>query len=176
MRGYGVRGGEKIEATAIVRNEETASEAGADHGFRGEFVSEAEAGREVVEVGFDVGGPGDIAESGEEEVARVEVEVDDAAGIASGVGADVVVADTVIDAAERVRILPYCAGGENGRFVEIDGPETHWQALKNWVSDGGMGFDVTVDDTRGACKLKFMQTAEVSGSIPFLFYFTGAKN
>ena len=81
-----------------------------------------------------------------------------------------------LDAAERVRILPYCAGGENGRFVEIDGPETHWQALKNWVSDGGMGFDVTVDDTRGACKLKFMQTAEVSGSIPFLFYFTGAKN
>ena len=81
-----------------------------------------------------------------------------------------------LDAAERARILPYCAGGEKGRFVEIDGPETHWQALKNWVSDGDMGFDVTVDDTRGACKPELMQKEIATGAIPILFYFTGAKN
>ena len=67
------------------------------------------------------------------------------------------------------------------RFLLIRGPETHWQALKNWVSDGDMGFKVTVDDTPGACK-PGMSTSEpeeinnsFSGAIPILFYFTGAK-
>ena len=81
-----------------------------------------------------------------------------------------------LDSAERAEILPSCDGGENGRFVEINGPETHWQALKNWVSDGEMGFEVTVDDTPGACKPELMQQEIASGAIPILFYFTGAKN
>jgi hypothetical protein len=81
-----------------------------------------------------------------------------------------------LDAAERAEILTSCDGGENGRFVEINGPDTHWQALKNWVSDGDMGFVVTIDDSTGACKPELMQIARVSGVIPILFYFTGAKN
>ena len=81
-----------------------------------------------------------------------------------------------LDSAERAEILSSCEGGENGRFVEINGPETHWQALKNWVGDGDMGFEVSVDDTPGACKPELMQTERVSGAIPILFYFTGAKN
>ena len=81
-----------------------------------------------------------------------------------------------LSAAERAEILSSCDGGENGRFVEIDGPETHWQALKNWVSDGEMGFEVTVDDTPGACKPELMQQEIASGAIPILFYFTGVKN
>jgi hypothetical protein len=80
-----------------------------------------------------------------------------------------------LSAAERAEILSSCNGGENGRFVEINGPETHWQALKNWVSDGEMGFEVTVDDTPGACKPELMQLEIASGAIPILFYFTGAK-
>ena len=80
-----------------------------------------------------------------------------------------------LDAAERAEIWGSCKGGENGRFVEINGPQTHWQALKNWVSDGDIGFKVTVDDTPGACKPELMQTERVSGAIPILFYFTGVK-
>jgi hypothetical protein len=81
-----------------------------------------------------------------------------------------------LDVAERVKILPSCEGGEDGRFVEINGPDTHWQALKNWVSDGNMGFEVTIDDSPGSCKPELMQTERVSGVIPILFYFTGARN
>ena len=81
-----------------------------------------------------------------------------------------------LDSAERAEILSSCDGGENGRFVEINGPETHWQALKNWVGDGDMGFEVTIDDSPGACKPELMQIERVSGVIPILFYFTGAKN
>ena len=80
-----------------------------------------------------------------------------------------------LDSAERAEILPSCDGGENGRFVEINGPETHWQALKNWAGDGDMGFKVTIDDSPGACKPELMQYKSVSGVIPILFYFTGAK-
>jgi len=60
-------------------------------------------------------------------------------------------------------------------LVLIRGPETHWEALKNWVSDGDMGFKVTVDDTPGACKPEMVTSEKVSGAIPILFYFTGAK-
>jgi len=60
--------------------------------------------------------------------------------------------------------------------VSVQGPETHWQALKNWVRDRDMGFKVTVDDTPGACKPEMVTAEKVSGAIPILFYFTGAKN
>jgi len=60
--------------------------------------------------------------------------------------------------------------------VVIRGPETHWQALKNWVQDRDMGFKVTVDDTPGACKPEMVTAEKVFGAIPILFYFTGAKN
>ncbi len=64
---------------------------------------------------------------------------------------------------------------DDARLVLIQGPETHWEALKNWVSDGDMGFEVTVDDTPGACKPEMATSEKVSGSTPILFYFTGAK-
>jgi len=80
-----------------------------------------------------------------------------------------------LDAAERAEILTSCDGGENGRFVEINGPDTHWQALKNWVGDGDMGFEVTVDDSPGACRTEMLINQRASGAIPILFYFTGAK-
>ena len=60
-------------------------------------------------------------------------------------------------------------------LVLIRGPETHWEALQNWVSDGDMGFKVTVDDTPGACKPEMVTNQRSSGAIPILFYFTGAK-
>jgi hypothetical protein len=60
-------------------------------------------------------------------------------------------------------------------LVLIEGPETHWEALKNWVSDGDMGFKVTVDDSPGACKPEMVTNQRSSGAIPILFYFTGAK-
>ena len=75
-----------------------------------------------------------------------------------------------------VVIKTSCSPQLSSRFVLIQGPETHWQALKNWVSDGDMGFKVTVDDTPGACKPEMVTAEKVSGAIPILFYFTGAKN
>ena len=68
-----------------------------------------------------------------------------------------------------------CEPKIDSTLVLIEGPETHWQALKNWVSDGDMGFKVTVDDTPGACKPELVTSERVSGAIPILFYFTGAK-
>ena len=81
-----------------------------------------------------------------------------------------------LSAAERAEILKSCEAIETPRFVEINGPETHWQALKNLVGDGDMGFEVTIDDSPGACKPELMRVEEVPGAIPILFYFTGAKN
>ncbi len=69
-----------------------------------------------------------------------------------------------------------CSQRLGARLVLIDGPETHLQALKNWASKGDMGFDVIVDDTPGACKPEMVRSEIVSGAIPILFYFTGAKN
>ncbi|MGA1654503.1 MAG: hypothetical protein ACO384_08505, partial [Ilumatobacteraceae bacterium] len=73
------------------------------------------------------------------------------------------------------RVATTCDPSGDARLVLIRGPETHWEALKNWVSDGDMGFDVTVDDTPGACKPEMVTSEKVSGAIPILFYFTGAK-
>ena len=75
-----------------------------------------------------------------------------------------------------VVIKTSCSPQLSSRLVLIQGPETHWRALKNWVSDGDMGFKVTVDDTPGACKPELLTAEKVSGAIPILFYFTGAKN
>jgi hypothetical protein len=69
-----------------------------------------------------------------------------------------------------------CSKNPNTRLVLIQGPRTHWEALKNWVSDGDMGFKVTVDDSPGACKPEMVTSERVSGAIPILFYFTGAKD
>ena len=69
-----------------------------------------------------------------------------------------------------------CSPQLSSRLVLIQGPETHWQALKNWVSNGDMGFKVTLDDTPGACKPEMVTAEKVSGAIPILFYFTGAKD
>ena len=80
-----------------------------------------------------------------------------------------------LDEARRLKIETICGTRESARLVLIQGPETHWEALKNWVSDGDMGFKVTVDDTPGACKPEMVTSERVSGAIPILFYFTGAN-
>ena len=76
----------------------------------------------------------------------------------------------------KVKIATRCRLVSGSRLVLIQGPETHWQVLKNWVSDGDMGFKVTVDDTPGACKPEMVTSERISGAIPILFYFTGAKD
>jgi hypothetical protein len=80
-----------------------------------------------------------------------------------------------IDSAKKLNVVGGCSENPNTRLVLIQGPETHWEALKNWVSDGDMGFKVTVDDSPGACKPEMVTSEKVSGAIPILFYFTGAK-
>jgi len=79
-----------------------------------------------------------------------------------------------IESAHRMRIEISCDTAD-ARLVLIEGPRTHWQALKNWVSDGDMGFEVTIDDFPGACKPEMVRSEKVSGAIPILFYFTGAR-
>ena len=80
-----------------------------------------------------------------------------------------------VDSAKKLKVIGSCSVNPNTRLVLIKGPETHWEALKNWVSDGDMGFEVTVDDTPGACKPEMVTSEKVSGAIPILFYFTGAN-
>jgi len=81
-----------------------------------------------------------------------------------------------VDSAKKLKVVSGCSESPNVRLVLIQGPETHWQALKNWVRDRDMGFKVTIDDTPGACKPEMVTAEKVSGAIPILFYFTGVKN
>jgi hypothetical protein len=80
-----------------------------------------------------------------------------------------------IESAKKLKVVGGCSENLSSRLVLIQGPETHWDALKNWVSDGDMGFKITVDDTPGACKPEMVTNQRSSGAIPILFYFTGAK-
>ncbi len=80
-----------------------------------------------------------------------------------------------VESMRASQVSTSCESFIEGRFVLIRGPKTHWEALRNWVSDGDMGFVVMVDDTPGACKPQMVTTVKVSGAIPILFYFTGAK-
>ncbi len=80
-----------------------------------------------------------------------------------------------VESMQASRVETMCESAKDARLVLIQGPETHWEALKNWVSDGDMGFKVTVDDTPGACKPEMVTSEKVSGTIPILFYFIGAK-
>lgn len=77
------------------------------------------------------------------------------------------------DEAGRIMIETSCTKREDARLVLIAGPGTHWQAFKNWMSDGDMGFKVSVDDTPNACEPEMVKNVNVSGAIPILFYFTG---
>ena len=82
-----------------------------------------------------------------------------------------------LSAAERAEILTSCESGETARFVEITGPRTHWVAFRHWISEGNMGFKVTIEDGPMPCDQKRSFPKEVSiFQIPILFYFTGAKN
>ena len=83
-----------------------------------------------------------------------------------------------VESMQSSRVVTTCESSpqkKDTRLVLIQGPETHWRALTNWVSDGDMGFKVTVDDTPGACKPEMLTAEKVSGAIPILFYFIGAK-
>ena len=80
-----------------------------------------------------------------------------------------------VESMQSSRVVTTCESPKDARLVLIQGLETHWQVLKNWVSDGDMGFKVTVDDTPGACKPEMVTAEKVSGAIPILFYFTGVK-
>ena len=80
-----------------------------------------------------------------------------------------------VESMQLSRVETVCKSNSDARLVLIQGPETHWEALKNWVSDGDMGFKVTVDDKPGACKPEIVTNQRSSGAIPILFYFTGAK-
>ncbi|MFM9120542.1 MAG: hypothetical protein ACKOQT_09510, partial [Acidimicrobiaceae bacterium] len=80
-----------------------------------------------------------------------------------------------VESMQSSRVTTICEFSKKARLVLIQGPRTHWEALKNWVSDGDMGFEVSVADTPGACKPEMFTSERVSGAIPILFYFTGAK-
>ena len=81
------------------------------------------------------------------------------------------------DAAERAEILTSCESGETARFVEITGPRTHWVAFRHWISEGNMGFKVTIEDSPMSCDQKRIYSTKYPiFQIPILFYFTGAKN
>ena len=73
------------------------------------------------------------------------------------------------EVAKKAEIKTKCE--QEGRLVLINGPETHWLALKNWVKSRNMGFVVKVDDTPGACTPDLEPSIIRQGAIPILFYF-----
>ena len=73
------------------------------------------------------------------------------------------------EVAKKAEIRTQC--NQEGRIVLINGPETHWRALKNWIQNRNMGFIVKIDDTPGACTPDLKPSIRRQGAIPILFYF-----
>jgi len=73
------------------------------------------------------------------------------------------------EVAKNAEIKTKC--DQEGRLILINGPETHWRALKNWIQNRNMGFIVKIDDTPNACTPDMEPSVIRQGSIPILFYF-----
>ena len=73
------------------------------------------------------------------------------------------------EVAKKAEIRTQC--NQEGRIVLINGPETHWRALKNWIQNRNMGFVVKVDDTPNACTPDLEPSIIRQEAIPILFYF-----
>ena len=73
------------------------------------------------------------------------------------------------EVAKNAEIKTKC--DQEGRLILINGPETHWRALKNWIQKRDMGFVVKVDDTPNACTPDLEPSIIRQGAIPILFYF-----
>ena len=71
--------------------------------------------------------------------------------------------------AKKAEIRTQC--NQEGRIVLINGPETHWRALKNWIQNRDMGFIVKIDDTPNACTPDLEPSIIRQEAIPILFYF-----
>lgn len=71
--------------------------------------------------------------------------------------------------AKKAEIRTQC--DQEGRLILINGPETHWRALKNWIQNRDMGFVVKIDDTPDTCAEDLEPSIIRQGAIPILFYF-----
>ena len=73
------------------------------------------------------------------------------------------------EVAKKAEIRTQC--NQEGRLILINGPETHWRALKNWIQNRDMGFVVKIDDTPNVCTPDLEPSVIRQGAIPILFYF-----
>ena len=73
--------------------------------------------------------------------------------------------------ADGVTVERSCQTRSSTRLVLIDGPETHWSVIKNWLKSSHAGFVVTIFDKPEVCKPEMVQGPPIEETPPFFFYF-----
>ena len=78
-------------------------------------------------------------------------------------------------APERVSVSNQCISSNDSRLVVIDGNESYWKALRNWLSHGDFGFSVEILDGPILCTPDLVENSRRQNQIPFLKYFIDTK-
>lgn len=73
--------------------------------------------------------------------------------------------------ADGVTVERSCQTRSSTRLVLIDGPETHWSVIKNWLKSSHAGFVVTIFDKPLVCKPEMVQGPPIEETPPFFLYF-----
>ena len=73
--------------------------------------------------------------------------------------------------ADGVNLGRTCQTRQSTRLVLIDGPMTHWLAVKNWIRSSDVGFVVQIFDKPVICKPEIVEGDQSEQKVPFLLYF-----
>lgn len=73
--------------------------------------------------------------------------------------------------ADGVTVESSCQTRRGTRLVLIDGPDTHWLVVKNWLKSSHAGFVVKIFDKPEVCKPEMVQGPPIEETPPFFLYF-----
>jgi len=73
--------------------------------------------------------------------------------------------------ADGVTVERSCQTRQSTRLVLIDGPDTHWLVIKNWIKSSHAGFVVKIFDKPEVCKPEMVQGPPIEETPPFFLYF-----
>ena len=73
--------------------------------------------------------------------------------------------------ADGVTVERSCQTRQGTRLVLIDGPDTHWLVIKNWIKSSHAGFVVKIFDKPEVCKPEMVQGPPIEETPPFFLYF-----
>jgi hypothetical protein len=73
--------------------------------------------------------------------------------------------------ADGVAVELSCQTRQGTRLVLIDGPDTHWLVVKNWLESSHAGFVVKIVDNPEVCKPEMVEGPPNKQTLPFFLYF-----